>query len=49
MQVLLDDKNVIKGQQKGKEDTGNCTASQDVETDLDETDLRPFERLRLTK
>ena len=38
-----------KGQKKGKEDTGNPAASQDVETDLDDTDLRPFERLMLNK
>ena len=38
-----------KGQKKGKENTGNPTASQDIETDLDDTDLRPFERLMSNK
>ena len=40
-----------KGQKKGKEDSANAaTTSQDShETDLDDTDLRPFERLMLAK
>ena len=38
-----------KGQKTGKEDTVDPTASQDVETDLDDTDLRPFERRMLNK
>ena len=40
-----------KGQKKGKEDTGNATTSQDshYETDLDDVELQPFERLMLNK
>ena len=40
-----------KGQKKGKDDSTNvATSTQDsLETDIDDTDLKPFERLMLAK